>query len=305
MASVTETLREVKHRTRRTVKRGETVKTVEKVRVKRVRTRTRKAAAGRPNGVILYRGPSLLDGHPIVCVAVGLARSSKNAKTGKGTIQTYILGDDRLDPIQAIKADKDVSICGNCPHRGGNYYVNVTQAPLAIYRAVQSGKYPTYKAKRHAQLFAGRYVRLGSYGDPAAVPLHVREEVCGLASHWTGYTHQWRTCETGYARFCMASVETPAQRLEALEKGYRTFRVRLPEQPIEQGEVICPASEEAGRRLTCEECGACSGAKAGGRNVTPVIYFHGPNIAANWKLRLYRQAVAEAQAEDTRRISLL
>jgi hypothetical protein len=303
MKSVTETLREVKHRTRRTVKQGETVKTVEKVRVKRVKTRTKSAA--KPNGVILYRGPSLLDGKPIVSVAVGLARTSKNAKTGRGTIQTYILADDGLDPIQAIKADKDVSICGQCPHRGGSCYVNVTQAPLAIYRAVQARKYPAFKAKRHARLFAGRYVRLGSYGDPAAVPLSVWKNVCDLASHWTGYTHQWRTCEAGFARLCMASVETPAQRLEALEKGYRTFRVRLPEQPIEQGEFVCPASEEAGKRLTCMECKACSGAKVGGKNATPVIIFHGPNIAANWKLRLYRQAVAEAQAEESRRISLL
>jgi hypothetical protein len=303
MKSVTEKVREVKVRTRRTVKRGETVKTVEKVRVSRVKTRTKSAA--KPNGVILYRGPSLLDGRPVVCVAVGLARRSKNAKTGKGAIQTYILGDDGLDPIQAIKADRDVSICGQCPHRGGSCYVNVTQAPLSIYRAVQAGTYPRYNAKRHGRLFAGRYVRLGSYGDPAAVPLPVWEDICGLASHWTGYTHQWRTCEAGFARLCMASVETPAQRLEALEKGYRTFRVRLPEEGIQQGEFICPASEEAGKRLTCEECGACNGAKPGGKNATPVIFFHGPDIAANWKLRLYRQAVAEAQAADSRRINLL
>src|SRR5262245_54038294 len=52
----------------------------------------------RPNGVVLYRGPSLLNGKPIVCVAVGLTRRSKNQKTG-GAIQTYILGDDGLDPI--------------------------------------------------------------------------------------------------------------------------------------------------------------------------------------------------------------
>src|SRR4051812_13937600 len=111
MKSVTERVREVKVRSRRTLEQGDKVKTVEKVRVKRETTRTE--TRGKPNGVILYRGPSLLDGRPIVCVAVGLARPSKNAKTGKGTVQTYILGDDGLDPIQAIKADADVSICGN------------------------------------------------------------------------------------------------------------------------------------------------------------------------------------------------
>jgi hypothetical protein len=263
-----------------------------------------KAQQGKPNGVILYRGPSLLDGTPIVCVAVGLARKSKNAKTGPA-IQTYILADNGEDPIQAVKSGGDASVCGRCPHRGGSCYVNVVQAPLAIYRAVQAGTYPAYKPKKHARLFAGRYVRLGSYGDPAAVPLGVWEEVCGLAGHWTGYTHQWRTCDRGYARFCMASVETPRQREEALAKGYRTFRVRLPEQGIEPGEFICPASEEAGRRLTCDECKACSGAKSGGMNATPVIIFHGPDIAANWKLRLYRHTMADLQAAESRRFNLL
>ena len=46
-----------------------------------------------PNGAIIYRGPSLLDGKPIVVIAVGLNSSSKNRKTGN-MLQTYILRDD-------------------------------------------------------------------------------------------------------------------------------------------------------------------------------------------------------------------
>jgi hypothetical protein len=276
MESLTERVRSVKGR--KTFQQGDKVKTVERVRVDR--QRTRRPSRGKPNGVILYRGSSLLGSEKIVCAATGLSRKSKNPETG-AAIQTYILADNGEDPIRAVKSGGDASICGDCPHRGGSCYVNVTQAPLAIYRAVQAGTYPDYGAKKYARLFAGRYIRLGSYGDPAAVPLGVWEEVCGRASDWTGYTHQWRTYDRGYARFCMASVETPAQREEALAMGYRTFRVRLPEQGIEPGEFVCPASEEAGRRLTCDECKACSGAKSGGKHATPVIIFHGPDIAAN------------------------
>jgi hypothetical protein len=218
-------------------------------------------------------------------------------------IQVYILAEGE-NPIEANRSGRDAAICGSCPHRDGTCYVDLTKAPLSIYRAVKRGSYPIFEQEKHLALFAGRFVRLGSYGDPAAVPLPLLELICGVAAGWTGYTHQWRTCEASYARYCMASVETPVQRMEALAKGYRTFRVRLPEQHLEPGEIICPASAEAGKRLTCQECRACSGQKAGGRNATPAIYFHGSSIAGNRTLRLYERAVAGLQAEEARRVAL-
>jgi hypothetical protein len=117
MVSVTETVRAVKVRTRKTVRQGNKVKTVERVRVKREATRTTvKARKEKPNGVILYRGPSLLDGKRIVVVATGLARRSKNPKTGN-LVQTYILADQGEDPIRAWLNGGDESICGTCPPR--------------------------------------------------------------------------------------------------------------------------------------------------------------------------------------------
>lgn len=43
-------------------------------------------------------------------------------------------------------------------------------------------------------------VRIGSYGDPAAVPTRVWEELVKNARNFTGYTHQWRpkTCPECY-----------------------------------------------------------------------------------------------------------
>ena len=65
------------------------------------------------NGIIFYEGPSLLDGKPIVGIA--LAGSSTNSKTGE-LVQTYILRSD-MPPQDAINDGHDVSICGNCTHR--------------------------------------------------------------------------------------------------------------------------------------------------------------------------------------------
>jgi hypothetical protein len=94
-------------------------------------------------------------------------------------------------------------------------------------------------------------VRIGSYGDPAAVPLHIWQDfVQGTAGH-TGYTHQWRTAYPGLREFCMASVDTPSELMEA------------------------PASHEGGQKVNCDKCKACSGT-SGHRNLTGItIIAHG------------------------------
>ena len=147
----------------------------------------RKRTTPKPNGVILYRGPSQLDGAPIVVIATGLADASANTKTG-AMIQTWILRAD-TDPIEAKRGDMDTSICGDCPLRGAKCYVNVTQAPRAVFDGVRRGIYPRYVKRDHAKLFAGRALRVGSYGDPAAVPLRVWLAVVPLAKKVAGYTH--------------------------------------------------------------------------------------------------------------------
>lgn len=256
----------------------------------------------RVNGVILYRGPSKLDGKPIVVVATGLLAKSENVKTG-AMVQTYILADDGQSPIEASKSGADKSICGACPHRpskGGSCYVNLAQGPTSVYHGIGRGIYPVFDAKKHLHLFAGRTIRLGAYGDPAAVPIAVWDTVCGVAASWTGYTHQWRRCSKRYAKYCMASVETLGMRLEALAKGWRTFRVRTVNEPLGKGEFICPASDEAGKKRTCLECKACSGAKSSPNAASPVIIAHG----LSWKVRNYERTLVELHAVESRRIAL-
>ena len=241
----------------------------------------------KPNGAILWQGASLLDGAPIVAIATGLNHSSTNRKTG-AMIQTYILRSD-ISPIDAVRTGADASMCGNCPHRGARTpdgewghrtcYVNVGQGPLGVWRAFKRGRYPGLPDEALARLAAlistgaGRIVRLGTYGDPAAVPSVIWRNLVMKAKGHTGYTHQWRDAPS-LVKLCMASVDTVAEALEAQALGWRTFRVdtsrAIGAQP---GEVLCPASAEAGKKLTCEKCLACGGAD--GRRGSIYIPAHG------------------------------
>jgi hypothetical protein len=72
--------------------------------------------------MILYRGPSMIDGKPIVAIATGYDNESVNQKTG-AMAQVWILRDD-IAPIEAAQRGEDASICGQCPHRGISEYVS-------------------------------------------------------------------------------------------------------------------------------------------------------------------------------------
>lgn len=231
------------------------------------------------NGAILYRGASQLDGAPIVVIVTGLKNASANGKTGD-MLQTWILRDD-ISPTDAVKSGADASICGDCPLRGINgksrgCYVTLHQAPLSVYKAFKRGNYPVVALEDISRLVAGRMLRLGSYGDPAAVPANIWTAATSKVSGWTGYTHQWRTTPS-LKSLCMASADNEQQRAEAVAEGWRTFRVKAEGEAILKGEVMCPATTVG---LSCKDCGACKG--AGGRQTgTIVINIHGSKGTIN------------------------
>ena len=217
-------------------------------------------------GTILYEGPSLLDGAPIVAIATGLDKASANSKTGD-MVQTWILAAGDLSPQAAVDAGADSSVCGDCPLKGAACYVVTWRAPRSVYECYKRGNYP----RGRYDLLQGRKVRVGSYGDPAAVPASVWEQAVAGAVTYTGYTHQWRRTQATRA-FTMASVDTLEQREKARALGFRTFRVGALE-TLQAGEILCPASEEAGRKVTCADCGLCKGA---GKAKDIMIPAHGP-----------------------------
>lgn len=232
----------------------------------------------KPTGYTIYRGPSLLDGAPIAVVAI---LGSANEKTGN-MVQTYIIRED-VKPTDALKTGQDASICGDCKHRpfnGGACYVVVAQGPLVVWKGLQAGRYPMAQPAEVADMVAGRMVRLGTYGDPAAVPAQVWEALVSKAQGRTGYTHQWRNealpeaHRAAILRLTMASVDNPEEAQDAQGRGLRYFRIRVEGEALAQREFVCPASEEAGKRKTCATCGACDGSERGGK-ASPVIVVHG------------------------------
>ena len=57
----------------------------------------------------------------------------------------------------------------------------------------------------------------------------------------------------------MASTHTIAENELAKRYGFRWFRSGAEGSEVAEGELVCPASEAEGFRLTCETCLACSG----------------------------------------------
>ena len=225
-----------------------------------------------------HRSVSQLDGKPIVVVFTGFSRGSKNAKTGN-MVQSWILRED-VNPQHAVETGLDFTICGNCrmrPVYGGKCYVSVARAPLAVWKAFKRGRYQELQLA-DLSAFHGRVLRIGSYGDPVAVPFGLWASLLamGQLSGWTGYTHSWRhRLAPRYREFLMASVDSPQEFLEASRAGWKCFRTRQPGEAVLREERICPASAEAGHRTTCSRCLACNGSR-GHR----VIVEHGFRVKA-------------------------
>jgi len=233
---------------------------------------------------VLYEGPSEIDGSPIVAIANGFRRPSGNKKLGENLIQTWILCAD-LHPLDAIVTEADYAICGACSLRGiatpkrvknRICYVAPGLAPYNIWRQWRRERPASLSMRKIRTVFTNRGVRLGSYGDPVAVPLRIWRAVTSKAVCWTGYTHQWRNCDAGYQRWCMASCETEQDRNEAHALGWRTYRTTA-QNSIEArqvGEIVCPKSKEGGGKTTCDRCRLCSGIDGHGQKDV-VITLHG------------------------------
>ena len=226
-------------------------------------------------GFIFYRGPSPIDGAPIVAIAT---LKSKNGKTGN-MVQTWILRED-ISPLDAIASGADKSICGNCAHRGNakrkrTCYVDVGKAPMAVWNAYHRGQYVDLSndPETIAILIAQRIVRMGAYGDPAMVPVKQWRMLLAGSSGRTGYTHAWRRMWAQALRpYVMASVDSVAEQDIARAMGWRTFRVRTGTEPLQANEFACPASPEGGERMQCIDCKACDGGRAGKASAAIVVH---------------------------------
>jgi hypothetical protein len=255
---------------------------------------TKIKAPKQPKRLVLYRGPSLLDGAPIVVVAIV---SNRNRKTGP-MIQTYIQRSD-VTPVTASRLGLDASNCGACSLRGRarpdatrgqsaerECYVLLGQGPTGIHKGLAKGIYPEAQDAAHiAALGRGRLVRIGTYGDGAAAPAWIWQALLSEAKAHTAYSHQFDVDgASADAALYMQSAGSEAEARAAWAKGRRTFRViQSLDQIVKGSEIVCPASKEAGARVQCAECRLCGGANVKGKSIA--IVDHGPLARARAKRR--------------------
>lgn len=255
--------------------------------------------------MLIYDGLSLLDDEPIIVVAI----PEYSKKIGTMLCTWIILRD--VDPREAAYDGRDESICGGCVFRAKNAeeiyagrpqdlvsndiavlaqracYVRPHLEPWIVWTKYHDDEYPdatglpgicagTHAWRRRVNP-ARLPVRIGSYGDPAAVPIEVWRELVATADRYTGYSHLWDDPRTDPAlkKYCMASVDNLEQRDRAQAAGWRTFLVVAEGGTLPPDDIICPASKAGGSRTTCDRCRLCMATSIGCEKSIS-IFAHGP-----------------------------
>ena len=265
--------------------------------------------------LILNDGPRAIAGAPIVAILTGLANASRNAGTGD-MLQLYILRADMMPEVarhtgadaaicgdcpmrgRIVSLDEARDIAEILPakqraqlikriktaqDKGQDTinieracYVIVSQAPTIIYKAYQRGLYREATPDEAAQYVRGRALRIGAYGDSAALPLGVVEPISDAADTVTNYTHSGcytRSRAKQLAQFTMLSADNLKQAKRYWKTGARTFRVSSDWELVDgvrrvndiaPDESQCPKT--ISKRVTCETCGVCDGLKRGIKN---------------------------------------
>lgn len=199
------------------------------------------------DGYVMFEGLSMLDGTPIVVVAT---MNSNNGKTGN-MIQTWIMRSD-IEPHIAVREGVD-TVCGTCPLRSGKgCYVTIHQAPLSVWRSWKRGNYPVLDTVKR---FTGRKLRIGAYGCPTNAPISMWQSAVRYVLGWTGYTHEWRSCDQDYRHLLMASTHSVDELRAAEAAGWRSFRAKRATDEVDAREFYCPSD----RGIACEQCNACNG----------------------------------------------
>lgn len=230
-----------------------------------------------PKSAIIWRGASLFTGRPIQVVLTGIDLKTANEKTG-AMVQASIVRQEG-NPTYDYGTVRERDICGDCP-LSGPYETRACYVRFLAFRLGEhTHAYPQISLDDAARAVEEKPVRIGAFGDPAAVPYEVWAVLLSRVHTWTGYTHAWRTCDDRFKRIVMASVETRGGARLAHARGWRTFRVKRPDFDAYLGEIVCPATMH---KVQCVKCGLCSGALYRASNI--VIDAHGSG--ANNLLRI-------------------
>lgn len=237
----------------------------------------------KPKGFIIDRGLSPIDGQPYVAI---LTLKSSNRKTGD-MAQVWILRED-INPVEAVNSGKDVSICGDCPHRSRQVYdqkrkkykwvrscyVNVGQGPNSVWKTYKRGGYKELNYLELSLTLRNRRIRWGSYGDPSVIDPGIVITLNQYAMGHTGYTHQWRQpFAESFKGIFQASCDGFNDYLEATAHGWKTFTV-VSKKVSPTYAKVCPATVD-NSSAQCITCKLCDGAKMD-------IFVHAHGTGANY-----------------------
>lgn len=211
---------------------------------------------------VAYRGPSTLD--PSVTIMAIVTLDSANSKTGP-MAQLFIVPQDEAPHI-AQKTGLDAAVCGDCPFRPLLAKANgLTPCYVRVFQAARStwqrNAQEPVQLRLTCKRLTGATLRLGAYGDPAALPESViRALATAVDNRVTGYSHRWKDDRFAYLKaYVMASCDAPHDYARAKAEGWRTFRViqkrALP--VLAAREIICPSDV-----VQCIVCRLCDGSQS-------------------------------------------
>jgi hypothetical protein len=107
-------------------------------------------------------------------------------------------------------------------------------------------------------------VRIGTYGDGAAVPDDVWDDLLSDAAGHTAYSHNG-----GDPRRYMVSADSLGKAEDAWRSKYRTFRIVKDRHEIIKGqEIECPSD----RGVKCIDCGLCAGTSVQAKSIAIVVH---------------------------------
>ncbi len=149
--------------------------------------------------------------------------------------------------------------------------MTLAHSPLGKYKAWKRGVYgTTVSTLKEIESFGSlQGVRLGRYGDPCAVPNDIWKALINKALYSTAYTH---AAINPMPESIMTSTDNLWQSVKAWGRGERTFRVISDINQLYRNEILCPASEEMGKRATCASCKLCGGASVNAKSIAIVAH---------------------------------
>lgn len=223
--------------------------------------------------------------------------TNKKITNGEKLVQSYTFSDDQFNYIKDCVDTEtkptfkkffslDAKNCFDCPfsvnsnqggakcytHKVMQYSGFVSMLKSIVKEFSTLNKIPNYSNVDSDKLTAmatNRYVRFGTYGEPSVHPIELVKTLTNVAKSWTGYTHQYFR-KPEYANFFMASTHNEIQAKTAMDKfNYRSFIAT--DDNSDTTAVICPASNEAGFKSNCADCGLCSGTMGKGKKNVVIL----------------------------------